>query len=187
MKFHAPVLLLASFFSYAVSAEATANELVQPVRSHPRDFPIEGPHSPDTFQLPKRAVPALPKGKDATKLHVWIRTDERPINYDERGGASHEGLNQLMKDTGGRHKDIVVGNPSKGYWEYGLMFNDATWQSKPNGDGAAVESYEVDYKEIKNGKEAFQYMGQVKDGRKTHRSIATLGEYCHSFKPISTG
>lgn len=45
----------------------------------------------------------------------------------------------------------------------------------------------MDYKEIKNGKEAFQYMGQVKDGRKTHRSIATLGEYCHSFKPISTG
>lgn len=81
-----------------------------------------------------------------------------------------------MKDTGGRHKYIVVGNPSKGYWEYGLMFHDTTWQSKPNGDGAAVLSYEVKYSEIKNGKEAFQYMGQVKDGRKTHNSIASLGE-----------
>lgn len=64
-----------------------------------------------------------------------------------------------MKDTGGRHKDIIVGNPSKRYWEYGLMFEDETWQSKPNGDGATVLSYEANYEEIRNGKEAFQYMG----------------------------
>ncbi|KAF1933104.1 uncharacterized protein M421DRAFT_416692 [Didymella exigua CBS 183.55] len=175
MKFHAPILLVASFFSY-VSADVTTDDPVRSVRSHPRDFPVTLPHTPEAFQLSKRATPALPKGKDATKLHVWIRTDERPITYDERGGAPHEGLNQLMKDTGGRHKDIIVGNPSKGYWEYGLMFHDTTWQSKPNGDGAAVLSYEVNYKEIKNGKEAFQYMGQVKDGRKTHNSIATLAQ-----------
>ncbi|KAF1849700.1 uncharacterized protein K460DRAFT_411531 [Cucurbitaria berberidis CBS 394.84] len=170
MKFQTPLLLLASLLSY-VSAEAFDAGPALEARSHPRDFVAEI----QDFDLSKRAAPPVPSGKDATKLHVWIRTDERPITYDDRSGAKHEGLNQLIKDTGGRHKDVVVGN-SKGYFEYGLQFNDKSWQTKPNGDGAPVSEYDGDYIEVKGGHESYEYKGQVKDGRKTLKSIATMAE-----------
>lgn len=175
MKLSAPLLLLTSFFSYVSAETSGAGDAIH-VRSHPRDFPVDTNIALETLQLPKRALPSVPKGKDATKLHVWIRTDERPSTYDDRSGASHEGLNQLMKDTGGRHKDVVIGNPSKGYYEYGLQFNDKTWLKKPNGDGAAVSSYDGAYVEVKGGHEMFEYKGQVKDGRKTLKTIGTVGK-----------
>ncbi|KAH8702955.1 hypothetical protein GQ44DRAFT_778277 [Phaeosphaeriaceae sp. PMI808] len=172
MKFQTPLFLLASLLSF-VSAEVTGTGITLDARSHPRDFVGEVNNALQDFHLSKRAAPKVPSGKDDTKLHVWIRTDERPITYDDRSGATHEGLNQLMKDTGGRHKDVVVGN-SKGYYEYGLQFNDKTWQTKPNGDGAAVSDYAGAYVEVKGGHESYEYKGQVKDGRKTLNSISTI-------------
>lgn len=122
--------------------------------------------------LSKRVGPTIPEGEDDSKLHVWIRLDTRPTTYDNRNGADHDGLNQLMKDTGGRHVDVIVGN-SKGYNEYGLMFKDKTWRSKPNGDGAEVVAYGDPYDSVAG--ERFTYQGQVRDGRKTLNSIGTLG------------
>lgn len=174
MKFQTPLLLLASLFTFG-SAEATSAGTALDARSHPRDFVGEANNALQDFHLSKRAAPKVPTGKDATKLHVWIRTDTRPSTYDERNGASHEGLNQLMKDTGGRHKDVVVGN-SKGYWEYGLMFDDRSWQTKKNGDGAPIGKYATDYAEVKNAQETFEYKGQVRDGRKTLKSIDPIGK-----------
>lgn len=174
MKFSPPLLLLVSLLSY-VSAEPTAAGSTLDARLHSRDFVGEANDALDPAFLLKRAAPPVPYGKDDKKLHVWIRTDERPSTYDDRSGATHEGLNQLIKDTGGRHKDVVVGN-SKGYYEYGLQFNDKTWLKKPNGDGAAVSSYDGAYIEVKGGHEAFEYKGQVKDGRKTLKSIALVGK-----------
>jgi hypothetical protein len=175
MKFQTPLLLLASLFTY-VSAEVPSAGTALESRSHPRDFLGGLDNTPQDFHLSKRAAPEVPNGKDATKLHVWIRTDERPSTYDDRSGANHEGLNQLMKDTGGRHKDVIVGN-SKGYYEYGLMFNDRSWQTKSNGDGAPVSEYAGKYIEVKGGRESFEYKGQVKDGRKTLNSIGTMGKH----------
>ncbi|KID60481.1 hypothetical protein MBR_10355, partial [Metarhizium brunneum ARSEF 3297] len=86
-------------------------------------------------------------------------------------GAKHDGLYQLIKDTGGRHKDVVIGN-SNGYYEYGLQFNDPSWQKKPNGDGAAVSDYAGPYVEVKGGHELYEYKGEVKDKRKTLNSIS---------------
>ncbi|KAJ5429704.1 hypothetical protein N7491_006720 [Penicillium cf. griseofulvum] len=126
MKFQIPLLLLANAFAY-VSAEAAGASTALDVRSHARDFVTRASNALPDLDLSKRAAPPVPVGKDATRLHVWIRTDERPSTYDDRSGAKHEGLNQLMKDTGGRHKDVVIGN-SKGYYEYGLQFNDPSWQ-----------------------------------------------------------
>ncbi|KAJ4372648.1 hypothetical protein N0V86_008011 [Didymella sp. IMI 355093] len=175
MKLSTPLLFFISVLNY-VSAEGRNDGALLPIRSHPRDFPVHTNIAVETSQLQKRALPSVPKGKDATKLHVWIRTDERPSTYDDRSGASHEGLNQLMKDTGGRHKDVIIGNPTKGFWEYGLQFNDKTWLKKPNGDGAAVSSYEGAYIEVEGGHEMFEYKGQVKDGRKTLKTIGTVAE-----------
>ncbi|KXX77835.1 hypothetical protein MMYC01_206976 [Madurella mycetomatis] len=122
--------------------------------------------------LSKRAGPTLPEGEDDSKLHVWLRLDTRPSTYDNRKGAEHDGLNQLMKDTGGRHVDVVVGN-SKGYKEYGLQFKDKEWQTKPNGDGAEIMAYSDNYQRVTG--ERFTYQGQVRDGRKTLNSISTVG------------
>jgi len=116
--------------------------------------------------------PTLPAGKDATKLHVWTRLDTRPTEYDDRGGASHDGLNQLMKDTGGRHVDVIVGSPSSGFQQYGLKFAGRDWMQKPNGDEAEVEPYNEPYK--KTAGEGFKYIGQL-DGRSTFNSVKTKG------------
>ncbi|QLI71168.1 uncharacterized protein G6M90_00g066750 [Metarhizium brunneum] len=119
-------------------------------------------------EVPNFSAPPVPAGKDATRLHVWIK---RPSTYDDRSGAKHDGLYQLIKDTGGRHKDVVIGN-SNGYYEYGLQFNDPSWQKKPNGDGAAVSDYAGPYVEVKGGHELYEYKGEVKDKRKTLNSIS---------------
>jgi hypothetical protein len=174
MKFQTPLLLLASLFTF-VCAETAGASTALDARSHPRDFSGEVNSALEDLHLTKRGAPQVPKGKDANKLHVWIRTDERPITYDDRSGATHEGLNQLMKDTGGRHKDVIVGN-SKSHFEYGLMFDNKDWQKKPNGDGAKVSEYAGDYVEVKGGHESYEYKGQVKDGRKTLKSIANIGK-----------
>lgn len=170
MKFQIPLLLLANAFTY-ISAEAAGSGTALDVRSHARDFVTRASNALPDLDLSKRAAPPVPAGKDATRLHVWIRTDERPSTYDDRSGAKHDGLNQLMKDTGGRHKDVVIGN-SKGYYEYGLQFNDPSWQKKPNGDGAAVSEYAGPYVEVKGGHESYEYKGEVKDKRKTLNSIS---------------
>ncbi|KAI0181174.1 hypothetical protein GGR52DRAFT_567412 [Hypoxylon sp. FL1284] len=177
MKFQTPLLLLTSLLSYvsANPAETTALD----ARQHPRDFvgDVSNNVARDVLAeeesfLSKRA-PTVPIGKDETKLHVWIRTDNRPTTYDDRSGANHDGLNQLMRDTGGRHKDVVVGN-SNGFWEYGLQFSSSDALSKPNGDGAAIEAYAGIYIEVPGGQESFQYRGQVGDGRKTLNSIGNI-------------
>jgi hypothetical protein len=59
--------------------------------------------------------------------------------------------------------------------EYGLQFNDKTWvKTHSNGDGAPISAYAAPYKVAAT--ETFTYKGQVKDGRKTLNSIATLGK-----------
>ncbi|KAB8253530.1 hypothetical protein BDV32DRAFT_156065 [Aspergillus pseudonomiae] len=170
MKFHVPLLLLANAFTYLL-AEAPGAGTALDVRSHARDFGTRASNALPDLDLSKRAAPPVPAGKDATRLHVWIRTDGRPSTYDDRSGAKHDGLNQLMKDTGGRHKDVVIGN-SKGYYEYGLQFNDPSWQKKPNGDGAAVSEYAGPYVEVKGGHESYEYKGEVRDKKKTLNSIS---------------
>ncbi|KAE8336065.1 hypothetical protein BDV24DRAFT_142538 [Aspergillus arachidicola] len=174
MKFQIPLLLLANAFTY-VFAEAAGAGTALDVRSHARDFVTRASDSLPDLDLSKRAAPPVPTDGDATRLHVWIRTDQRPSTYDDRSGARHDGLNQLMKDTGGRHKDVVIGN-SKGYYEYGLQFNDPSWQKKPSGDGAAVSAYAGEYVEVKGGQEKYEYKGVVKDKRKTLNSISNTGK-----------
>lgn len=130
----------------------------------------------EASQIRKRVRHSVPRGTNATnKLHVWLRTDARLITYDDRQGAKHEGLNQLVKDIGGRHRDIVIGN-CKTFYQYGLQFclADYRWLEVPNGDGISVEGYGEEYKPGKG--QVLQYMGHVKDGRRTLESIARIGE-----------
>ncbi|KAI1370099.1 hypothetical protein F4677DRAFT_458127 [Hypoxylon crocopeplum] len=180
MKFQTPLLLLTSLLSYVSTNAADTTAL--DARHHPRNFVggvsnavVRDIQAEEESYLSKRA-PTLPLGKDGTKLHVWVRTDNRPSNYDDRSGANHEGLNQLMKDTGGRHKDVVIGNDEGGFWEYGLQFENSDWQTKPNGDGAPIDLYANEYVEVRDGQETFQYRGQVGDGRKTLNSIKTIAQ-----------
>ena len=98
--------------------------------------------------------------------------DTRASTYDDRSGASHEGLNQLKKDTGGKHVDVVMGNPSKGFNEYGLMFNDKSWTSRPNGDGARVSAYGWEYKATAG--EQLTYIGKL-DGPSSLNRVKTKG------------
>jgi hypothetical protein len=115
------------------------------------------------------------------KLHVWIRTDTRSQTYKDRTGATYEGLNQLIKDTGGKHKDLVVGN-SQGYYEYGLGFSGDDWKKKTNADGAKITDYAGEYVEVTDDKthqsvESYEYMGQVKDKKTTLDDIKKIGKY----------
>lgn len=182
MRFQLLVLLATSLVSYS------CGEPVDAVRSHVRDFSLDVPSADIDTEIVTRDIPyhelqarapVLPAGKDATKIHAWLRLDTRPSNYDDRGGANHDGLNQLMKDTGGRHVDVVIGN-SKGYHQYGLMFKGPEWQKKPNGDGVPVFSYAGTYDDAPG--EQFTYQGQV-DGRKTHKSISDLGQWIPTYIP----
>ncbi|KAI9640613.1 hypothetical protein NHQ30_010912 [Ciborinia camelliae] len=173
MKFQTPLLLLATLLTYV------SGEVEDASRSHARDFSVDIPRDiaiTDTYaNVEKRTNPTLPAGKDASKLQVWIRTDTRAMTYDDRHGAPHDGLNQLMKDTGGRHVDVIVSSGKK-YYEYGLMFSDKSWQTKPNGDGAPVESYGgQEMIAPPGGNEAYTYEGQI-EGRTRLSTIASTGE-----------
>jgi hypothetical protein len=131
--------------------------------------------------LSKRVAPPVPAGKSAVKLHVWIRTDTRSQTYKDKNGATFEGLNQLIKDTGGKHKELVVGN-CQGYYEYGLAFSGDGWQKKTNADGAKITDYSGEYVEVidkdpKLSVESYEYMGQVKDKKTTLEDIKKTGKY----------
>ena len=168
MKFQVLFLLATSLASYACGESVDA-------RSHARDFDL------DDIEIVTRDIPfhefqkrdpTLPTGKDATKLHAWIRLDTRTTSFDDRSGANHDGLNQLIKDTGGRHVDVVVGKPGE-YNAYGLMMTSgAAWQKKPNGDGVPVVAYGGPYDAAPG--EQFTYAGQI-DQRKTLKSIKATG------------
>ncbi|KAK3319997.1 hypothetical protein B0T19DRAFT_445772 [Cercophora scortea] len=171
MKLNVLSLLFASLLVFASGQDVAE-------RAHPRDFSIteSGLTLPSIHETtaPKRdttaiaANPVIPAGKDATKLHVWTRLDTRPKTYVVPG-VNHDGLNQLMKDIGGRHMDVIVGNPTKGYIAIGLEFSDKDWLNKDNGDGFPVDSYSVPKDTIAG--ETFDYKGQVADGRATLNSI----------------
>jgi hypothetical protein len=180
MKFSTPFLLLASLVTFISAEPASAGTAVE-ARVHARDFVGEAVDSLDDLQFPKRAAPPVPAGKSAKKLHVWIRTDTRSQTYKDRTGATYEGLNQLIKDTGGKHKDLVVGN-SQGYYEYGLGFSGDDWKKKTNADGAKITDYAGEYVEVTDDKthqsvESYEYMGQVKDKKTTLDDIKKIGKY----------
>ena len=111
---------------------------------------------------------------------MWLRTDARLITYDDRRGANHDGLNQLVEDIGGRHRDVIVGN-GKNLYQYGLEFRpaDYRWLEVPNGDGVLVDGYGEEYKSGKG--QVLKYIGQVKDGTRTRKSIARIGRRAPSF------
>ncbi|KAI1261158.1 hypothetical protein F5Y18DRAFT_440696 [Xylariaceae sp. FL1019] len=191
MKIQTPVILLTALFSY-VSADTLG--LKPPNnRYHARDFAdvdssITTPNQLlDEQQGHHKRVPKLPENRDETKLHVWLRTDTASKNY-QRKGVNYDGLNQLIHDTGGRHKDVVVGNPTAGYYQYGLQFSDDTWKTLQNADGANIEAYWGPYYEIRDKKgkllETFVYRGQVGDGRRTLNSIGSFADtviYGHTY------
>ncbi|RAL60351.1 hypothetical protein DID88_000127 [Monilinia fructigena] len=162
-----PILLLASFLAF-VSSEADASH------SHARDFSIEVRDIrvfSDGFAGVQKRNPVILSGKGAAKLHVWTRLNTRTASYENGGGSNHEGLNQLMKDTGGKHVDVIVDN-TKEYKQYGLEFNDESWQSQLNGDGAKVLDYAERYESAAG--EFLTYKGQIGDGRKKLHSIETV-------------
>lgn len=185
MRFQPLLLLLVSLINYASGEHHPHDD-----RSHARDFSLDTStghnlhvdtrieERDDTPSLFRRADPVFPPNADTTKLHIWLRLDTRPSTYDDRGGANHEGLNQLMKDTGGRHIDVIVGsrNPKTKegtFREYGLMFADPSWQSKANGDGAPVVAYFGTYDP--SPQQEFTYKGEVVGGRNLD-GIARIGQ-----------
>lgn len=91
----------------------------------------------EASQMHEQVHPSVPQGIDTTnKLQVSLRTDARLITYDDRQGTNHEGLNQLVKDIGGRHRDVIVGKEEI-FYQYGLQFfvTDDSWLKVPSGDG----------------------------------------------------
>jgi hypothetical protein len=173
MKFTAPILLLASLFTYASAEAASADADTDISRTHSRDFT---PEALSENHLTARGAPKIPKGGDDKYMHVWIRTDKRPKTYTSSTYSSYAGLGQLMKDTGGQHKDVVVGN-SKGYTEYGMGFDGDSWKKKDNADGAKVCDYSGKWDEVKDGQEKYEYKGQVKNMKETTKSIEKMGKW----------
>lgn len=120
----------------------------------------------------KSSGPAIPDGKDKSKLHVWTRITPLGEPYDDRGGVDHSGLNSLMESMGGQHCDVVVGN-SGNYRQYGLVFGDNAWiKNNPNGDGAAVKVESGGYQAVAG--ETLNYNGEL--GKKmTHNKVKQIG------------
>jgi hypothetical protein len=100
MKFQTPLLLLAALVSLVSGEEAS--------RSHVRDFSLEARDAgiQDGYSHVQKRNPVLPPGKDATKLHVWVRLDTAPMIYRSSGDVAHDGLNTIMKDMGGKHVSV---------------------------------------------------------------------------------
>jgi hypothetical protein len=171
MKFTTPIMLLASLFTYASAEAADAGTDIS--RDHPRDF---SPEVLSSNHLAARGAPKVPKGGDDKYMHVWVRTDKRPKTYVDSTYKSYDGLDKLMKDTGGQHKDVVVGN-SKGYYEYGMGFEGDSWKKNKDGaDGAKVKEYSGKWEEVKDGQEKYEYKGQCKSGKESHKTIEKMGE-----------
>lgn len=114
--------------------------------------------TPQAATAPATDKPLVPSGKDVKKFHVWQRLDTITKTYIGKEGASMDELNKLMKDTGGQHVDLVVGNPDK-FQAIGLKFKDKSWLKMNNGDGAPVVVYTETYEEIPGQK--LKYLGQV--------------------------
>lgn len=70
--------------------------------------------------------------------------------------------------------DVAVGNPSEGYWQYGLEFASGTWKSMPIGDGAPIKAYAFPYSEEQG--EVLTYYAQVGDGRKSLKALKPIGK-----------
>ncbi|KAH9890272.1 hypothetical protein F4778DRAFT_796550 [Xylariomycetidae sp. FL2044] len=160
MRFQAPLLLFAGLIALA-SGELSGT------RSHSREFDFDlDITTRDTEDeahggLAKRG-PLMGGVKDPTKFHMWLRTDTRStVNSTKYDGVYYDGLDRLMKDTDGKHKDLVLRNATQ-YYEYGLKFKDNGWKKNP--DGAEVEAYRFDYHPVLQG-EKLDYIGVVGGGR----------------------
>ena len=71
--------------------------------------------------------------------------------------------------------DVIVGKGTE-FKQYGIEIDEPNWlKTHPNGDGAKISTYAEAYVAAPHG-ETLTYHGQVKDGRKTLNSIATVGE-----------
>lgn len=104
---------------------------------------------------------SIPAGKDGNALHLWLRLDTTDAVYDNRAGIDHSNLNQVIKDMGGQHTDVIVGTKSSKR-EYGLLFSDKSWLKMPNGDGATIEPYGLNYKKLEG--QRVTYVGQLAAG-----------------------
>lgn len=129
---------------------------------------------------------------ESDKLHIWMRLDRRPRRFINRRGVRYDGLNDLIRAMGGKHKDIVIGNYKKGFHAYGLYFKDHTWQQRNNGNGAQLLVGCIPYERIqdkatKRTMEKRDYIGVVKNNDWTIEEIEALGKWyisCFSFKSI---
>lgn len=66
---------------------------------------------------------------DPTRVQVWIRLDKTiPTEdfYKNDQGFTHTALKNLIREAGGQHTDVVIGN--KDHWiEYGIFFERGPW------------------------------------------------------------
>jgi len=100
MRFQSPLFVLAALITY-VAGESVS-------RSHVRNFNPEAQNLrreagiQGSYSHVQKRNPVIPEGKPENRLHIWIRLNTEPLEMNVEG-VSHEGFNQLIKDTGGRH------------------------------------------------------------------------------------
>ncbi|KAI7909592.1 hypothetical protein M0657_011777 [Pyricularia oryzae] len=70
-----------------------------------------------------------PLNVDPKRVQVWIRLDKTiPTEdfYKNDQGFTHTALKNLIREAGGQHTDVVVGNKDK-WIEYGIFFERGPW------------------------------------------------------------
>ncbi|GAB1310927.1 hypothetical protein MFIFM68171_01137 [Madurella fahalii] len=165
MKFKSLLFLLLTSLISSVLAELShsgshARGSILVVRADAKTTKKKGGGKKPPPSSSKNIGPEIPEGKDKTKLHVWVRVEPLGELYDNRHGIDHQGMNNLMIQIGGKHCDVVVGNPSQGFRQLGLLIDEADWmKKKPNGDGATVKVENSAYKKVPD--ETIQYKGQA--------------------------
>ena len=183
MKFFAPLTLLAlitSVIANPIGFPADGdNSFALAVREAGKSPPVtagksSGKGSPGPSGSGSGSGPLIPSGGNPKFLHVWERLDQQPVTYGKSDSdkKKHTGLNNKIIELGGKHVDVIVGNPTAGFNEYGLQWNEkvSVALQNANADGAAISLYNLAYTPVAS--EKLTYRG-VLDGRATQNSVGT--------------
>src|SRR3569833_737454 len=161
MKFLTFAFLLASVATLtsglAIRDDAAAREVLA------RDTEASG-SVPVLIEIRAGGCPGIPKNAADDEWHVLLRLDTRSITYVGNTGKdkkpiSMDGLNQVIKQMGGRHHDVLVGKKKDTCYVYELVWSGNDWKDKKDADGAAIMGRQGTYSAISG--EKVPYMGSL--------------------------
>lgn len=111
-------------------------------------------------RLPKLLEESLPPGADNTKQHMWIRRNIDIVEVPPEGLIRHDGLNQVIKDIGAKHVEVLYSSPQHKH-VIRISLQPLEWRKRfPNGDGADTRVWTRSFKAFWPT-DRVQYVGEI--------------------------